>query len=121
MKYIKKFIDYYQKQDGIIFWSVSFSTLMSLFLVTLFLTYYFILPTQIPLFYSLPWGDSQLSQKNQFIILPSLILLIMFINLIISWHLHASQLHVKRLIAISTLAISFVVVISGIKIIFTVI
>lgn len=117
MRFINKFINFYQHQDGIIFWSTAISTLMALLLLSLFLFNYLNLPTQIPLFFSLPWGDAQLSQKNQFILLPSIILLSLLVNLILSWHLHVSQIQIKRILSVSTVAISFLILISGLKII----
>lgn len=119
MKFLKKFIDFYQTQDSVIFWSTSSSVLMSLFLIILLIIYYYRLPSQIPLFYSLPWGESQLAQTGQFIILPSMILLIMLSNLIISWHLHPSQIIVKRLLSFSSSIISLIILLSALKTIFT--
>ena len=77
-----------------------------------------LLPSQIPLFYSLPWGDSQLATTSQFIILPAIALLITLLNLTISWHLHQSQVALKRILCIGSALMSLFVFITAIKIIF---
>lgn len=119
MKYLNRFIDFYQTQDSIIFWSTSFSTLMALLMLSIWLIFITKLPPQIPLFYSLPWGETQLAQTPQFILLPSITILIMLINLILSWHLHPSQIVVKRVLSLSSAITSFIILLSALKIIFT--
>jgi hypothetical protein len=121
MNIIKKFITFYQHQDGIIFWSTSASILLSLFLMIIFLFYLEQLPIQIPLFYSLPWGDTQLASKSQFVLLPSVILLIALVNLSITWYLHSSQLTMKRIIVFSTTMIALLATIAGMRIIFSIV
>lgn len=119
MDFLKRFINFYQHQDSLIFWSTSISILLSLILSLVYLFYYESLPNQIPFFYSLPWGETQLASKNQFFILPSLIVLSALINLTITWHLHSSQLTMKRIIVSSTTIIALLTTIAGVRIIFT--
>jgi hypothetical protein len=119
MKLFKKFISFYQKQDSVVFWSTSVSILMALILSTIYLIYFDQLPNQIPFFYSLPWGDTQLADKKQFFILPALIVLTALVNLTITWHLHSSQLTMKRIIVSSTTIIALLALIAGLRIIFT--
>lgn len=119
MKLLLDFIDFYQEQDYIIFWSVSVSVLITLFIIFLWVINFQHLPQELPLFYSLPWGDAQLGNTGQFIILPSTVLLITLTNLIISWHLHPSQIVVKRILSFSSVVIALLFLISAIKIIFT--
>lgn len=121
MNLIKRFITFYQKQDSIIFWATSASILLSLSLMILFLFYLDQLPNQIPLFFSLPWGETQLASKTQFIILPSIILLIALINLSLTWYLHASQLTMKRIIVFSTTMVALIATIAGMRIIFSIV
>lgn len=68
------------------------------------------LPLFLPLFYSLPWGENQLSTRDQLFIIPAIIVLISLINTIISWQLHQSQAFFKKILLgfslISTLALS---------------
>lgn len=121
MNIIKRFINFYQKQDAILFWSTSSSIILALLLSFIFLIYLDQLPNQIPFFYSLPWGDTQLANKGQFIILPSLIVLAAMVNLIITWHLHPSQLTMKRIILLSTTIIAILTFIAGLRIIFSIV
>jgi hypothetical protein len=76
------------------------------------------LPKQVPLFYSLPWGESQLVDITQFMILPFIAILITLLNLTISWHLHESQLILKRMLCISSAVITLLILITTFKIIF---
>jgi hypothetical protein len=117
MKIVKNFTHFYQKQDAVLFWSTTLSVLFALFSIALWAYYYPALPPQIPLFYSLPWGESQLTTLFQYLILPVIILLIVLVNLLVTWHLHGSQLFIKRMIALSTVFISFLITLTGIKII----
>ncbi len=117
MKIIKNFTHFYQKQDGILFWSTTLSIFFALFSISLWAFYYPFLPPEIPLFYSLPWGESQLTNLLQYLLLPGIILLIVLINLLLTWHLHTSQLFIKRMIALATVFISFLITLTGIKII----
>ncbi len=119
MKLLRSFISFYQKQDGVIFWATSTSILLSLILSFIYLFYYDQLPALIPFFFSLPWGETQLANKNQFFILPSLIVLTALVNLTLTWHLHSSQLTMKRIIVSSTTIIALMTVIAGLRIIFT--
>jgi hypothetical protein len=119
MNILKRFINFYQKQDSVIFWSTSFSILLALLLSFFYLLNYDQLPNQIPFFFSLPWGDTQLANKNQFFILPSLIVLTALVNLTLTWHLHSSQLTMKRIVVSSTTIVALLAVIAGIRIIST--
>ena len=112
---IKKF---YQNHDPIVFYS-TLSTFIFFFLtITTFLLTLPNLPQKLPLFYSLAWGENQLATPLQFIIIPLTIFLTLLVNLIISWHLHSSQIILKRILSISSVAISFLLFITVFKIIF---
>lgn len=76
-----------------------------------------ILPQKLPLFYSLSWGDKQLSNQTQLFLLPASIILITLINILISHNLHQSQFFFKIVILISSLIFSFILVITFLKII----
>jgi hypothetical protein len=119
MKIIKEFSKIYQEQDAFVFWPISFSVILSLAVTFIWALFYFNLPKEIPIFYSLPWGDSQFGHLNQFLIFPSLIALTILINLIISWHLHFSQVLLKRILAIASVITSTLLFLAAIRIIFT--
>lgn len=77
-----------------------------------------ILPPKLPLFYSLSWGDHQLGNHQQLLIIPGIIALITLFNLIISWQLHQSQRFFKKILLIASMLTSLILVITFLKIIF---
>jgi hypothetical protein len=119
MKYLKDITTFYQEQDSYVFWPISLSVLLALTVISLWAFYYLSLPRELPIFYSLPWGDPQFGHINQFLIFPSLIALIILVNLITSWHLHFSQILIKRILAIASFIISLLISVAAFKIIFT--
>jgi hypothetical protein len=68
------------------------------------------------LYYSLPWGHSQLVNKDQFYILPAFLILVCLINSFIAYHLHTAQIVLKRVIMISLLFIDLLILITALKI-----
>src|SRR5438105_1398721 len=102
MRVLKNITSFYQEQDRFVFWPISLSVILSLAVISVWALFYLKLPREIPIFYSLAWGDSQFGHINQFLILPCLIALIILVNLITSWHLHFSQVLIKRILAIAT-------------------
>lgn len=82
-----------------------------------FLLLFSSLPGQLPLFYSLPWGEMQLASKPQLLILPAVILLTSLVNGATIWHLHFSQAVVKRILLSSIIATSLIITTAAIKII----
>lgn len=75
------------------------------------------LPSYLPLLYSNRWGEPYLVSQLQFLLLPFISLLITLINLIISWHLHTSQLVLKRILSLTSLTLSILLCTTAIKII----
>lgn len=115
------FLRFYQfclKQDRIIL----YPTAISLFLPLIILIFWAVnlprLPYELPLFYSLPWGESQLATQIQFTILPSLSIAVTLTNLVILSQLHDSQKITKRILSSSSLVVSILLFISAIKIMF---
>lgn len=76
------------------------------------------LPPKLPLFYSLPWGDNQLANHQQLLIIPGIISLITLSNLIISWQLHDSQEFFKKTLIFLSLLASLILTITFFKIIY---
>lgn len=76
-----------------------------------------ILPKKLPLFYSLPWGEQELGDIQQFFILPSLMICITFINLIISWQLHPKQYFFKIVLLSTSLLTSIILTVTLLKVI----
>lgn len=75
------------------------------------------LPSKLPLFYSLPWGDEQLATHQQFLIIPASITLITILNLVISAQLHPSQSFFKKAVLSSSVVVSLILTIVFIKVI----
>jgi hypothetical protein len=119
MKIIKEITDFYQSQDAFVFWPISCSIILALSVIATWGLLYLNLPWQLPIFYSLAWGESQFGHINQFLIFPSLIILIILTNLIISWHLHFSQILIKRILATTSFIVAIFLSIAAFKIIFT--
>src|SRR5450830_1860522 len=77
-----------------------------------------LLPPVLPLFYGLPAGQTQLTSTYGFLIAPVTALLITILNLIVS--LSVKDDFLKKVLAISAFAVSFLTVITVSKIIFLV-
>ncbi len=75
------------------------------------------LPNKMPLFYSLPWGESQLVEPNKLLVIPASVSLISLVNLIILSQLHVSQHFFKKMLLFVSLANSIILFIAIIKII----
>jgi hypothetical protein len=112
---------YYLESDKVIFLTVTASLGAVVGQVAIFLLKGSELPFTIPLFYSHPWGEAQLATSLQFLVLPLLSLLAILINSIILMHLHDVQTALKRILAISSLMVVILLLITafGITTIFT--
>ena len=107
-----------KNNNPIPFWLNLFPVFSALILSVLVLILFKFLPTKLPLFYSLTWGDGQLVTHQQFLIIPAVITLITLLNLSFSWQLHPSQLFFKKILLFSSLIISLIFIITFIKIVF---
>lgn len=114
---MKPILNFYQSQDKIIFWANFLSLVFALIILIILGVNFKNLPPKLPLFYSLPWGENRLISSSQFIILPILIVLVTLINLTTSWHLHSSQLLIKRILAASSLVVSLLILTTALRII----
>lgn len=90
-----------------------FSTLV---VGNLYLIFYRDLPSKLPLFYSLPWGSSQLVSKQQIFILPGVTILITLINSLLASQLHPVHLALKRILALSLITVNVIILITAIKV-----
>lgn len=105
------------KNDCYLSVTVAITCLELFFLIFLFLFFYTKLPNNLPLLYSLPWGDGQLVKKGQFLIIPSCMILITLVNLSLSSGLHRQQIFLKRILLITSAAATTILFISALKII----
>ncbi len=76
------------------------------------------LPPYLPLFYSLPWGEGQLIATPFFTLLPIAAVVVFFINTTLSMVIEKSQPILSRLVFLTTVLFSLLLVITTTKIIF---
>lgn len=100
-----------------IFWLNLLTLILAVFLSILIAFFPKFLPHKLPLFYSLPWGDSQIANPQQFFILPAAIVLISLINQSLSWQLHPTQSFFKKILLSSSIISAIILIITLIKII----
>jgi len=65
------------------------------------------LPPQVPLYYSLPWGGSQLAQASLLFIFPTISLILLLINHIFAISLIKTSLLLSRILLAISLIFSF--------------
>lgn len=99
------------------FWAGLTPIIVSIVLSLIILLFFKFLPPKLPLFYSLPWGEKQLVEHQQFFIIPGILILITLLNFIISWNLHVSQIFFKKILIMSIFVSTIILVITFIKII----
>lgn len=112
-KVFKNFVS----KDNLIFYTTIFNLILAALMMLSVAISAPKLPKQLPLFYSLPWGDSQLVDISQFLILPFMAILITLVNLAISWHLHESQIVLKRMLSIGSGIITLLILVTTFRII----
>ncbi len=78
------------------------------------------LPQQVPLFYSLPWGESQLADAGWLWFLPALEFLILILNLILATSLDLKEKILARFLSITNIVFNLLILVTLIKIIFLV-
>ena len=76
------------------------------------------LPSQVPLYYSRPWGEGQLASTTSLFLLPTFSIIVLIINNLIANLLLKSIPMLSRLLVIFSLAFSLFTSISLAKIIF---
>lgn len=111
----KNFINFF-KNDRYLSITTTATGLELSLLVVLFLIFYTKLPNNLPLLYSLPWGEGQLIKKEQFLIIPSCMILITLVNLSLSSGLHHQQIFLKRILLITSTVATAILFISALKI-----
>ncbi|MDD2822631.1 MAG: hypothetical protein PHQ59_00985 [Candidatus Daviesbacteria bacterium] len=97
------------------------SVLITIVSIVVILVSYFLfynqLPNQLPLFYSLSWGGSQLATKQQFLLLPIILALICLVNSLITSQLHSAQSLLRKMLMFSLIIIDLIILITALKII----
>lgn len=80
--------------------------------------FYTQLPNRLPLFYSLPWGADELAGKQQFFLLPVLLVAVTLFNLILASRLHPLQYSLKRILAAASLLCSLIILTTALHVLF---
>lgn len=114
----KKLFTFLKTFDHFFLIPLSISLFSVLLIVLLITVFYNQLPLKMPLFYSIPWGENQLIAKQQFFLLPIILLLIILINTFIVSQLHSLQIVLKRLLMFSLIFIDLVILTTFFKILF---
>ena len=79
-------------------WNIIFIVAQLAFLILKFNS----LPNQVPLYYSLPWGESQLASASALFFLPSFSIVFLLINhLLATFFLNTIQIFSRLLIVVS--------------------
>lgn len=100
------------------FWASFFPAAVILIMTLFILVFFRFLPAKLPLFYSLPWGERQLADHLQFMILPAILAVITLLNVAISSHLHQQQSFFKKVLIGTTILSTVILIITFIKIVF---
>ncbi len=116
-KFFQKFFHFNKRQDPVVFWTTAFSLFGVIIILSAVALTFEKLPSELPLFYSLPWGEGQLVPIFQIIVLPSITIVITLTNLLVSWHLHESQYLLKRMISIFSASLSALITLAALRII----
>lgn len=84
------------------------------------------LPPQIPLWYSLPWGESQLAPKTSLFLLPVISMIFLIFNLLFPHFINlkdekeenpSKEIFLKESFVFVSLAVSFISLITIVKIV----
>lgn len=79
------------------------------------------LPQQLPLYYSLPWGESQLVTASTLFIIPTLSIILFFVNHLFAIGLSQKNILLSNLLIFTSLIVSFFLLITLVKIIYLVV
>lgn len=96
---------------------------MYLYLILFLVSIFFLifkwpsLPLELPLFYSLPWGEEQLGAPFELLILPIFSLLFMLLNLLLATYVFLEEPLLARILSLAGLGVSFLGIIALIRII----
>lgn len=114
---MKDFFTLLKTRDKFITLPIFFSALTITLMMIFFPFLYSKLPPRLPLFYSLPWGESQLVSREQFLLLPLSLLLIVLTNYFFASQLHPGQIVLKRMLLSSLAVVNLIMTFTIIKIV----
>ena len=76
-----------------------------------------LLPNKVPLFFSLTWGDKQLADKHQLLIIPASLAILTLLNLSFFWKLSQTKDLLRKILVYSSLITTTVLMITFLRII----
>jgi hypothetical protein len=104
-----------QKNNGrILRWNLFFICLQ----IGLLIWKFTVLPPQVPLYYSLPWGEAQLASHSSLFLLPTISIVVLFIDNLFAVSFFKNLSLLSRLSVITSLIISLFFTITLFKIVF---
>ena len=105
-------------KEKTIFWSIIFY--LFLFVGSLIFTIikFASLPPKIPLFYSKPWGQERLANREFIWLLPAILLLLILINTVLAKIFAAKILFLAQIVSITLSILTFLIFVTLLKIIF---
>ncbi|MDD5415496.1 MAG: hypothetical protein PHE48_00645 [Candidatus Daviesbacteria bacterium] len=115
---LKKGSEDFVISNKLVLWITLFPVIIGLILAVTILLGLRSLPPKLPLFYSLLWGNDRLASRQEFLLIPAIIMVITLLNSGISWQLHPSQSFFKKMLLFSPLVISLLLTVTFIKIVF---
>lgn len=114
----QKLLHFFKSSDKYFLTPLFISLFIALLITLLIFILYNQLPFKLPLFYSLPWGETQLVAKQQLFLLPIILLVIVLINAFIFSQLHPVQKVLKRLLMFNLIFIDLIIFTTFLKILF---
>lgn len=118
MNYIIDLLVFFKNKDRYFAFTFLATAVSALFISAVLLIFSSQLPSKLPLFYSLPWGEKQLVNQFGFFILPIILIVFSLINFTLALQLHSLQIILKRMLILTSLAIDIIIVVSFIRVIF---
>lgn len=98
-------------------WNLVFITVQLVFLIWQFGN----LPQQVPLYYSLPWGESQLVSTSTLFLIPTLSIVLFLVNHLFAIGYSQKNPLLSQLLIFTSLIVSFFFLLTLLKIIYLVV
>lgn len=92
--------------------SYTYALIISGLMIVVVGFFWTLLPSEVPLYYSKPWGESRLSPKLGLLVLPGLSIFALLVNIAISRVLRSESVMLIKSLAGATLVISFMFLLS---------
>jgi hypothetical protein len=95
-----------KNQERSFFWPITLIIILFLISICLLAFKFGSLPSQLPLYYSRPWGEAMLAKNTSIFILPGLMLILTVFDLVIYLRLVKSSAYLAKILLIATLVSS---------------